>query len=68
MVPNHEGLQSKTWDLDLSAKEPHLTHLMKSKIQCDCFNFEPLYLSNSSVFTLGHHIKLVDQTKENNFA
>jgi hypothetical protein len=68
MVPNHEGLQSKTWDLDLNAKEPHLTHVMKSEFQCDCFNFEPLYLSNSRVFALGHHIKIVDPLKGNNFA
>jgi hypothetical protein len=26
-----------------------------------------LYLSNSRVFALGHHIKFVDQLKENNF-
>jgi hypothetical protein len=27
-----------------------------------------LYLSNSRVFALGHHIKIIEQTKENNFA
>jgi hypothetical protein len=27
-----------------------------------------LQLVNSRVFALGHHIKVVDQTKENNFA
>jgi hypothetical protein len=27
-----------------------------------------LYLANSRVFALGHHIKLVDLTKENIFA
>jgi hypothetical protein len=60
MVPNHEGLQSKAWYLDLSAKEPHLTHLMKSEFQCDWFNFEPLYLSKYWEFALGHHINYVD--------
>jgi hypothetical protein len=27
-----------------------------------------LYLSNSRVFALGHHIKIIGKTKENNFA
>jgi hypothetical protein len=49
-------------------KDPNCDFTLSLKIQCDCFNFEPLYLSNSRVLALGHHIKLVDQTKENNFA
>jgi hypothetical protein len=68
MVHKKVDLQSKTWDLDLSAKEPHLTLLVKSEFQCGWLNFEPLYLSNYWEFTLGHHIKCIDLSKENNFA
>jgi hypothetical protein len=40
----------------------------KSEFQSFGLNFGALQLSNYRVFALGHHIKDLEQTKENNFA
>jgi hypothetical protein len=68
MVHIYEDLQAKPLVLDKFAKRPQLWFHSKSRKQCYGLNFGALYLSNSRVFALGHHIKIVDQTKENNFA
>jgi hypothetical protein len=49
-------------------KEPQLRFHPKSEFQNCELNFGALQLSNYRVFALGHHIKVVEQTKENNFA
>jgi hypothetical protein len=41
---------------------------MLSEFQIDELNFGALQLLKYRVFALGHHIKVIDQTKENNFA
>jgi hypothetical protein len=43
-------------------KRPQLKFHSKSEFQIGGLNFGALYLSNSRVFALCHHIKVVDQS------
>jgi hypothetical protein len=54
--------------LDLIAKWTSIEFYSKSEIQCCELNFGTLQLLNSRDFALGHHINVLKQTRENNFA